>query len=228
MTGRIVTSLRLDRCLVTHAFTAAPTTHSASASVAATVPSKARGGSTALDRILSLRSSRACSSRRSTTPPPFSPPPPLPRPLPLPRVVVERSLAPLRSLAPPPPARLHDPRPRCVRSDDVAAQHRPRLSPPHRSPPSAQFHRPHCRQQHRPPRDRRPPSFTVRTADSNAARPASADRTTTANCHHSRYCRQPPLPQPQYGQLPNSRFHARCGDHTGSTMSCPETLTSPS
>ena len=108
----------------------APPIDSASAAVPATVTvtSKARGGSTALDRILSLRSSSACSSRRSTTPPPFSPPP-LPRPPPL--VVVRRSLAPLRSLAPPPPTRLHDPRPRCVRSDDVAAQHRPRLSPPH-------------------------------------------------------------------------------------------------
>ena len=100
----------------------------AATTVNATIP-KARGGSTALDRILSLRSSSACSRRRSTTPPPFSPPPqPLPRPL----VVVERSLAPLRSLAPPPPARLHDPRPRCVRSDTVAAQHRPQLSLPPR------------------------------------------------------------------------------------------------
>ena len=83
---------------------------------------------------------------------------PFPPTLPQPRVVVRRSLAPLRSLAPPPPPRLHDPRPRCVRSDAVAAQHRPRLSPPHRN--------------------HRPPSSATRNADSNAARPASADRTT--------------------------------------------------
>ena len=130
----LVTSHLPDLHLGTVGFSSAPNMHSTSTPATATelvsVTSKARGGSTALDRIPSLRSGRACSSRRSTTPPPFSPPP-----LPRLRVVGRRSLAPLRSLAPPPPTRLHDPRPRCVRSDTVAAQHRPQLSPPPRDHP---------------------------------------------------------------------------------------------